>query len=122
MSQSSNGLGSFLRSSASKARRFRFKGRDMQTQMAELAQAAAITRALHFQSVPGDPVAGKNFLKQQLKDADNFLRRESTDPEDMTRLEKLIEQIEEGYNNPTKPYGNPPEQRPRIRIAGRGTP
>jgi hypothetical protein len=117
MSQQSNGgLRRFLGNSNARARRIVFKGRDFQTQMAELTQAAAIIKAVYFRPVPGDPAGGKAKIKNDLLNADRLMSRDALDPDGKTRLNKVIDQIEEGYGAGATPWNRPIDERPRITI------
>lgn len=103
--------------------------RDFKAEMTELLFAAAITRAVHYRKVSGDP---KDELKRRFMDlikfADNPLEPPSSGDEDRpkpkTDFDDFMEQVETGFMNtagiddPSKPYGRPFEERPRIRELG----
>lgn len=105
-----------LRNKNSKTRGIRFKGRDMQTQMAELTGAAAIIRAVYFREVRGDNAAVAAQLKQDLVRANRFGTENLTEEEGKAALERVIEQVENGYGLSQDPWGRDYEERPKIKI------
>lgn len=118
MAQSTKGLLQHLKQGNSKGRAIRFTGnRTLQNQLDEIAMAAGIIRAVFYRRTDGEDVSEQ--LKDEIRRLDKFDKEGIKSPDNKTRLQKVIEEVEAGFNIPgaqSTPYGRPLAQRPKVTV------